>query len=90
MSGWSQLWVARRLAVKIGWPYQRPGMERAAPYTDPTARYLARVEMIASDLELEESRRPTGRMVRGDARSSAVWQRATGNSSTYVLVRRPI
>jgi len=72
---WALLATLRDVAsVKVGWPYQRPALERDARFTDAPTRFLQRVEMIAEDLENEE--RPTGRVVRGDARSVTAWRRA--------------
>jgi hypothetical protein len=71
---WALLATLRDVAsVKVGWPYQRPALERDAPFTDAPTRFLQRVEMIAEDLENEE--RPNGRVVRGDARSVTAWRR---------------
>ena len=87
---WALLGTLRDVAsVKIGWPYQRPALERAAPYTDPTGRFLARAEMIAADLALEKSERPSGRVVRGDARSAAAWRRAAGGVQFDACVSSP-
>jgi hypothetical protein len=73
---WALLGTLRDVAsVKVGWPYQRPGQQRDAPYRDPVARMITRVNMIADDLETQGSC-PTGRVVRGDARTAAVWKRA--------------
>lgn len=72
---WALLATLRDVAsVKVGWPYQRPALERDAPYRNGPARFLQRIEMIAEDLEKAE--RPTGRVVRGDARSVTAWRRA--------------
>src|SRR5439155_24235590 len=43
-------------------------------FTDASARFGQRVEMMAEDLENGE--RPTGRVVHGDARSVTAWRRA--------------
>lgn len=72
---WALLATLRDVAsVKVGWPYQRPALEREAPFSDASSRFLQRVELMAEDLENEE--RPTGRVVRGDARSVTAWRRA--------------
>jgi hypothetical protein len=74
---WALLATLRDVAsVKVGWPYQRPALERDAPYRDPASRFLARAGMIAEDLELAPGERPSGRVVRGDARSASSWRRA--------------
>jgi hypothetical protein len=72
---WALLGTLRDVAsVKVGWPYQRPAVDREAPHGDPRARLLERAEMIAKDLEHEV--RPRGRVVCGDARSARTWRRA--------------
>src|SRR6185312_10300595 len=87
---WALLGTLRDVAsVKIGWPYQRPAVGRVAPYTDPTARFLARAEMMAADLELDEWQRPVGRVVRGDARSAATWKRAASGTRFDACVSSP-
>lgn len=73
---WALLATLRDVAsVKVGWPYQRPDLPRDAPHRDPVARFVARAEMMADDLEGDRPR-PTGRVVRGDARSASAWNRA--------------
>lgn len=48
---WALLATLRDVAsVKVGWPYQRPALERQAPHRDPTRRFLQRVEWMAEDL----------------------------------------
>jgi hypothetical protein len=86
---WALLGTLRDVAsVKVGWPYQRPGVDRAAPYTDPVARFLMRAEMIAKDLERDEAR-PRGRVVRGDSRSARSWTRAAGGQRFDACVTSP-
>src|SRR5207244_7678607 len=76
---WALLGTLRDVAsVKVGWPYQRPGVDRDAPYHDPAARFLSRAEMIAEDIELASGKRPSGRVVRGDARSASSSRRVGG------------
>lgn len=73
---WALLGTLRDVAaVKVGWPYQRPAVERVAPFTDPASRFVARASFMADDLRTREF---TGqaRILRGDARYAAVWNRA--------------
>lgn len=73
---WALIATLRDVAsVKVGWPYQRPSLDREAPYRNAPERFLARAEMIAEDLEAGLER-PSGRVVRGDARTPGVWRRA--------------
>ncbi|MCM3535024.1 site-specific DNA-methyltransferase [Cellulosimicrobium funkei] len=49
---WALLATLRDVAaVKVGWPYQRPGIARQARFSDPVRRFSSRVEMMAADLE---------------------------------------
>ena len=73
---WALLGTLRDVAsVSVGWPYQRPGRARAAPYRDPAARFLSRVDRMSADLRAQ---RPSGlgRVVRGDSRKADAWRRA--------------
>jgi hypothetical protein len=75
---WALLATLRDVAsVKVGWPYQRPSVSRAAPYRDAHARFLARAEMMAADLEAGSSL-SGGAVTRGDARLASSWRRAAG------------
>jgi hypothetical protein len=49
---WALLATLRDVAaVKVGWPYQRPGIAKRAKFSDPLQRFSSRVEMMAVDLE---------------------------------------
>jgi len=86
---WALLGTLRDVAaVKVGWPYQRPDLEREAPYRDPVARFVARARMMADDLE-HAGPRPDGRVVRGDARTSAAWHRAAAEAPFDGCVTSP-
>jgi hypothetical protein len=85
---WALLGTLRDVAsVKVGWPYQRPAVEREAPHRDPVARMLERAEMIAVDLE--NGVRPSGRVVRGDARSARTWRRAASTGGFDGCITSP-
>lgn len=86
---WALLGTLRDVAsVKVGWPYQRPALDREAPYRDAAARMLTRVGMIADDLKAPKPK-PTGRVVRGDARSAAAWRRAAAGDRFAACVTSP-
>ncbi|PFG16048.1 DNA methylase [Propionicimonas paludicola] len=73
---WALLGVLRDVAdVKVGWPYQRPGVTRRAPYADPIARFTARAEIMASDLESIADSETHAEVLIGDARDGGVWSR---------------
>ena len=49
---WALLATLRDVAdVKVGWPYQRPGIARKPRHSDPIARFDARVQAMANDIE---------------------------------------
>ncbi|MFG1975516.1 DNA methyltransferase [Nonomuraea fuscirosea] len=82
---WALLGTLRDVAdVKVGWPYQRPGVSRKPRYTDPLARLMARAEMIAEDLELLDQDRGAAEMVVGDSRNSETWAGVTDAASACV------
>lgn len=87
---WALLAALRDVAsVRVGWPYQRPAIDRNAPYRDPAGRFLARAEMIAQDLELGPGKQPRGRVVRGDARSLSSWRRAAEPGAFDACITSP-
>jgi hypothetical protein len=86
---WALLGVLRDVAsVKVGWPYQRPALAREAPYSDPRARFSARVDAIAADLESRPTP-PPGKVVKGDARTAASWRTATSGGKFTASVSSP-
>lgn len=85
---WALIATLRDVArVKVGWPYQRPDVKRTAPYRDAGERFMMRVQMIADDLEKGDT--PTGRVVRGDARSSNAWTKAAREGCFDACVTSP-
>jgi hypothetical protein len=86
---WALLGTLRDVAtVKVGWPYQRPGVNRAPPHSDPVSRFRARAEMIATDLE-QAAILPQGKVVCGDSRSATTWKRAAGGLPFDACVTSP-
>lgn len=70
---WALLGTLRDVAVvKVGWPYQRPGEQRRARYSDPTDRFESRVAWIADDVSLDLPR-TTASIVCGDSSSDSTW-----------------
>ena len=85
---WALIATLRDVArVKVGWPYQRPDIKRTAPYRGAADRFMARAKMIADDLEKAEA--PSGRVVRGDARSSTAWTNAAKDGRFDACVTSP-
>lgn len=71
---WALLASLRDVAqVKVGWPYQRPGVVRRPRYTDPRARVVARAEQMAADLESRLWEDVEARIITGDSRLGRTW-----------------
>ena len=83
---WALLATLRDVAdVKVGWPYQRPGLARKPRHSDPIARFEARVRVMADDIESvtesNASAQPSSRVnsqaasqvIVGDSRDPNVW-----------------
>jgi hypothetical protein len=87
---WALLGTLRDVAsVKVGWPYQRPALDRDPPYRDSAERFQARADMIAEDLDLPPGSRPSGSVVRGDARSVVSWRRAAQDGAFDACITSP-
>ena len=72
---WALLGTLRDVAqVKVGWPYQRPGVARKAQFRAVRDRFLARVAMITDDVEDAGRERPLSTIVVGDSSDSRAWQ----------------
>jgi hypothetical protein len=70
---WALLATLRDVAgVKVGWPYQRPGVSRAPRHKDALKRFLARVKTMAQDLRTAPSETVTHISV-GNAADSEAW-----------------
>lgn len=86
---WALVGALRDVAsVKVGWPYQRPALRREPPHADPSARVVARAHAMADDLESRPVP-PTGRIVRGDARTPAAWRAASTGEPFAACVTSP-
>jgi hypothetical protein len=86
---WALLGTLRDVAsVRVGWPYQRPGVERVAPFDDAVVRFVARAELMADDLEAHGPP-PLARIVRGDARTPGAWRRASQGERFHACVTSP-
>lgn len=71
---WSLLGALRDCAhVKVGWPYQRPGMRRRPRYSSPEQAFIRRATWMAEDLA-ESDFGERGSMICGDARRADPWQ----------------
>lgn len=73
---WALLATLRDVAgVKVGWPYQRPGVARTPRYSDVQARFRLRFSQMAEDLRSAKEW-PDGpaTVVIGDARDERSWK----------------
>lgn len=85
---WALLGTLRDVAgVKVGWPYQRPGVVRKPRHSDTLARFAVRAEAMAADLAAAAMAAVTGepvvaQVVVGDSRDPQAWARlsARGNA----------
>jgi hypothetical protein len=94
---WALLATLRDVAdVKVGWPYQRPGVARKPPHNDPIARFGIRIQAMADDIEsvsetdLFTYRTPTAAMqatqqvIVGDSRDRGVWEQVTAEGAACI------
>lgn len=71
---WALLGTLRDVAaVKVGWPYQRPGIARRPLANSALIRFEQRVQWIIADVRGARQIPFTGRVIRGDAAQSASW-----------------
>jgi hypothetical protein len=85
---WALLGTLRDVAgVKVGWPYQRPGVVRKPRHSDTLARFAVRTEAMATDLAAAAAAAGTSdsvvaQVIVGDSRDPQAWTRlsARGNA----------
>lgn len=71
---WALLATLRDVAdVKVGWPYQRPGVPRQPRHTDAIVRFEARVGSIADDLAAVEGSATSAQVRIGDSQDAKLW-----------------
>lgn len=71
---WALLGTLRDVAaVKVGWPYQRPGVPRKPRSTDVLGRFTARAVMMAEDIDAIAGSTTRAEVVVGDARDPKAW-----------------
>lgn len=82
---WALLATLRDVAaVKVGWPYQRPGVARTPSHGDPLQRFSSRIQAMADDLEGLGAVRTRGLIVNGDSRESAAWSQLGATAQACV------
>lgn len=71
---WSLLGTLRDVAgVKVGWPYQRPGVSRTPRHTDVLKRFRARATVMAEDLKVAPTPQMSVFLRTGNAASADTW-----------------
>jgi hypothetical protein len=75
--------------VKVGWPYQRPGLARIPRMSDPARAFHRRLQWMAEDLSVDRSGWGPGAVVPGDSRTDAAWSRALQGGRPTSLVTSP-
>jgi hypothetical protein len=87
---WSLLACLRDVAnVKVGWPYQRPGVVRKPRHTDVVQRFQQRVDFVVQDLGSLTDDGLERRVVVGDSRLSTPWAAALGDRLAEGCVSSP-
>jgi hypothetical protein len=82
---WSLLATLRDVAhVKVGWPYQRPGVPRKPRFADPIVRFETRAQAIADDLETISARAPSGKVIIGDSSQASTWDGLNGSAQACI------
>lgn len=71
---WALLATLRDVAgVKVGWPYQRPGVSRMPRHLNAGKRFVERCQMIAEDVTARGSTGAQALVVVGDSANAATW-----------------
>ena len=75
-------------SVKVGWPYQRPALERKAPHRSVPKRFRERIQWLVDDV----ASLPLGvdaRIIIGDSRASGSWRDALCDTKAQVCLSSP-
>ncbi|GHJ57007.1 hypothetical protein Nm8I071_63140 [Nonomuraea sp. TT08I-71] len=74
---WGLLGTLRDVAsVRVGWPYQNPGMQRKPRHSDPFSRFVRRLEWMTEDLQNWDwaASQQTHAVVAGDSTQRSSWE----------------
>lgn len=72
----------------VGWPYQRPQLQRLPTAPHARERFLQRAELMAADIAGRQFI-PHGRVVAGDSRTAKAWQDALGRQLADACLTSP-
>lgn len=87
---WALLGALRDCSrVKVGWPYQRPGLARVPRMSDPARAFHRRLQWMAEDLSVDRSEWGPGAVASGDSRTDDAWSRALQGRRPTSLVTSP-
>lgn len=75
-------------SVKVGWPYQQPGVKRKPLHRSVTRRFVARVKWLIEDLALLPEGADAS-IIAGDARNPGPWHHALQKSKATACVSSP-
>lgn len=75
-------------SVKVGWPYQRPGVERQPTHRSLKQRFVCRVKWLIDDLAKLPSDADASVTV-GDSREQETWNRALGGLKATACLSSP-
>jgi hypothetical protein len=75
-------------SVNVGWPYQRPAVQRKPPHRSATKRFRERVQWLIEDLATV-SIAGDARIVVGDSRTAASWRAALGDAKAQICLSSP-
>jgi hypothetical protein len=94
---WALLATLRDVAeVKVGWPYQRPGVARKPPHSDPIKRFEVRAQVMADDIESVGEANPStqpssqansqvaSQVIVGDSRDPRVWAQLSAPAAACI------
>lgn len=87
---WCLLGSLRDLAcVRVGWPYQRPGVAATPRMKDPLAAFKRRVSWMVADLTASQKFGGEGQVMRGDSRTESAWARIADAGEGAAVVSSP-
>src|SRR5690606_35623913 len=72
----------------VGWPYQRPDVERHARHADHRARFVRRVEQMVEDLS-GDVQELDAVVIHGDSKSSEAWDQLLGGVPADACISSP-
>lgn len=75
-------------SVKVGWPYQRPALERKPPHRSALKRFRERIQWLVDDLATLPSGMDAS-VIAGDSRGSSAWRQALCDNKARICLSSP-